>query len=484
MTPPEYKTYSLRRALLIALLTAATAIWGVTAYNSYLEAREEVAELFDAELAQNSRIIRAFVENSLERGVRLEGWRPAHAIGRLGTDIFGHKYEKKVAFQLWDQRDRLILRSASSPLFPLSSAKQGFSQTSIDGRLWHVFTLPDKEGRFVIRVGQRDDIRGELTNDISRQLLKQFLIGMPLLAIAIWFIVGRSLQTLTRLALAVKARGTDHLAPIEARKIPTEVRPLVDSLNSLLARLEKAFEKERRFTADASHELRTPLAGLKTQAQVALRTPDEEVRRNALGNILKAVEQMTRLVEQLLLLARIEQEPEIIQRQRLSLPREIERALSELTPLAAAKHVAVAFDQKCPCDIDANKQLLGILARNLIDNAIRYTTEYGRIEISIACSGNAAHLRIEDSGPGIPEELRSRVFQRFYRGVETANETPGSGLGLSIAERIATINGATIELGDSSLGGLLATVSFALPKAPGADIPLGKFNIVKKSNAL
>ncbi|MEN8259028.1 MAG: ATP-binding protein [Pseudomonadota bacterium] len=480
MTPPTYKTYSLSRVLLFTLLAAVSAIWGITAYKSYKKARHEVAELFDAELAQSSRVILSFVENSGAYGFPLDQWDQTHFLEELSSDIFGHKYEKKVAFQLWTLPDRLVLRSASAPVYPLSTATQGFSLATIDEHLWHVFTLPETHGNYIIHVGQRDDVRGKLTDNITRQLFKQFLLGAPLLGLSIWFIVGRSLRSLNTLAQEVKARKINRLAPIGARVIPKEVKPLVDALNALLARLEKAFENERRFTSDAAHELRTPLSGLKTQAQVALRAREGDSRENALRQILKGVEQMSRLVDQLLMLARVEQQPELTDSETVDLGRMATETISDIETHAHRKGIELSFDRRGQCKIEASRELLAILVRNLVENAIRYTPDGGSITVALTCGGGMARLLIEDSGPGIPEKQRSSVFDRFYRGVETANKAPGSGLGLSIVARIAEISGASVYLSDSSLGGLLVEVAFPLPKSTADKKPAVTYDWAQK----
>jgi Signal transduction histidine kinase len=183
-------------------------------------------------------------------------------------------------------------------------------------------------------VGQKEEIRAELTDEISSQLGTQFLIGLPFLGVVIWFIVGLALKPLNRLEKALAKREASYLKPLSVDRLPNEIVPVVNEINNLFVQLERAFEHERRFTADASHELRTPLAGLLTQAHVALRTTDEEVRKQALSRIKQAVNRMTYMVHQLLTFSRIESNTEFLTKQSTMVSREIVHVIADLEPEA------------------------------------------------------------------------------------------------------------------------------------------------------
>ncbi|MDD1613257.1 MAG: sensor histidine kinase N-terminal domain-containing protein, partial [Methylococcaceae bacterium] len=356
--------YSLRQLLLVSLLSASMLIWGIAAYVSYKVTRDEVANLFDAELAQSAKVLNAFVESLLHQGALSGHWNQeqekadkllhtynlnrkfksksafqlwseddglllrsentptfsVHGFSRtnidnqlwpvfdelLQTNALGYKYERKIAFQLWSKKYGLMLRSDSAPTFAFSSSTNGFSETNVDDHVWHVFSITSSTGEYIIHVGQKEEIRAELTDEISSQLVTQFLIGLPFLGLVIWFIVGLSLKPLNRLEKALAKREASYLKPLSIKRLPNEIVPVVNEINNLFVQLERAFEHERRFTADASHELRTPLAGLLTQAHVALRTSDEEVRKQALSRIKQCVNRMTYMVQQLLTFSRIE----------------------------------------------------------------------------------------------------------------------------------------------------------------------------------
>lgn len=506
--------YSLRQLLLVTLLSASMLIWGITAYVNYRVTRDEVASLFDAELAQSGKVLMAFLEGLPQDSALEERLKrvQADALGQeydrkiafqlksendglllrskgtpkfpvlgfnesknedplwdvfnelLQPDAFGHKYERKIAFQLWSKESGLLLRSESAPKFVLSSSIRGFSEKTIADHLWHVFSITNASGDYVIHVGQKEEIRAQLTDDISRQLVTQFLVGLPLLGIVIWFIVGYTLKPLNRLERALSKREASFLKPLSAKKLPKEVVPVVNEINNLFVQLEQAFEHERRFTADASHELRTPLAGLLTQAQVALRTTDEAVRKQALLRISQAVHRMTYMVQQLLTFSRIESGKEYLAKEITIMNREIIQVITELEPVAHKKRIQMEFVEHNAVPILANTQLITVLARNIIDNAIKYTPVDGNIMIYLEGSEKQLKFMVEDSGPGIPPDQYENSLKRFHRCVETAQTAQGSGLGFSIVERITSMYGAELALGVSQFGGLKVCVTFPVPK--------------------
>ena len=517
--------YSLRQLLLVSLLSASMLIWGIAAYVNYRVTRDEVANLFDAELAQSAKVLNAFVESLLREGSLSGHWSQelenkdeslhtyalkrkfksksafqlwseddglllrsentptftVHGFSQTNIDdqplwsvfdevllanVLGHKYERKIAFQLWSRKDGLMLRSDSAPKFALSSSIYGFSETIIDGDEWHVFSISNSTGEYNIHVGQKEEIRAELTDEISSQLVTQFLIGLPFLGLVIWVIVGHALKPINRLERALSKREASYLKPLSTKKLPNEIVPVVNEINNLFVQLERAFEHERRFTADASHELRTPLAGLLTQAHVALRTTDEEVRKQALSRIKQAVNRMTYMVQQLLTFSRIESNTEFLTKQNTMINREVIHVIAELEPEAHKKQILMEFVEDNAVPVIVNGPLVSILIRNIIDNAIKYTPVKGNVLITVKGQEKYLQLCVEDSGPGIPPDQYEKSLERFHRCVETANTVKGTGLGFSIVQRIAGIHNADLILGVSQFGGLKVTVLFPLPIRP------------------
>lgn len=443
----------------------------LTLVHSYRDARHEVQELFDAQLAQAARVLQALVLRQLTdpRAAGLQGFLEdgpftLHGDGPVRA---GHPYERKLAFQVWSRDRELLLHSASAPLEPLAEAPLlshggGFADAVLDGTSWRVFSLWDRQGEYLVEIGERYDIREELTHNISQRLITPSLLSLPVLAGLIWVAVGRGLSPLARAAAEVKRRAPEHLEPMDLGPVPQEVRPLVQALNELFARLQAGFERERRFTADAAHELRTPLAALKTQAQVALRAAAEPQREQALRSVISGVDRATHLVQQLMALSQAEprRAPQAFTPVDLSaLAAEI---LAELGPQALAKRLQLALDSDGDTVVRGEPVGLSILIRNLVDNAIRYTPAGGEVEAGVHRAGQEVVLSVRDTGPGIEPQMRERVLDRFYR-IPGSGES-GCGLGLSIAKQIAEAHGAVLSLHAAPRGtGLLAEVRFPAP---------------------
>lgn len=283
------------------------------------------------------------------------------------------------------------------------------------------------------------------------------LVGLPVLAAALWLAVSRALRPLDRLAREVAGREAGHLAPIAAPEAPAEVEPLVAATNELFARLEQSFANERRFTGDAAHELRTPLAALRTQAEVALTTASDERRRRALEQVVQGVERATRIVEQMLALARLDSAAAQRAFVEVDLAVTCEQAAREVGARAAERGVGVIVAAEGEVRIAGDAGMLLALVLNLLDNALRFAPDAGEIRISLRREGTTARLCVEDSGPGVAPELRQRVFDRFFRGTDARGT--GCGLGLSIVRRIAELHGGCVAASASArLGGLRVDV--------------------------
>ena len=461
------RSYSLKRLLFVAFLITSVITWGITAFISYREIRREVYDLFDDELAQSARVIQAFVASLLHDGSLYEHWDLDSGVSILEGQFGDYSYEDKVAFQLWMTNEGLILRSKKAPTFPFSDSKQGFSEIDVNDQLWDVFSLQahDNEGDeiYVIHVAQLRGLREEVKDHISTLVIQQFLVGMPILAIAFWLIVGLSLKPVNRLTRQLKQRKANFLKPLSVDKLPNEIMPLFNALNDLFGRLEHSFVTERRFTADASHELRTPLAGLLTQAQVALKTEDSTMRKRALVQIQNAGFRLSHMVKQLLILSRLEFNSEITDTKPTDINQALQQVLSYLHPFVRKKNIDIKINNSNSQLMMANPELLEILVRNIVHNAIQYSPKGGKININILNDNDAISFCVEDSGPGIPVDQREQVLQRFFRRVETASLTHGSGLGLSIVKQIADLHNVAIDLGESNLGGLKFTLNFPLP---------------------
>jgi len=325
-----------------------------------------------------------------------------------------------------------------------------------DGRRWRVFATHGAHEGVQIYVGERADARDDILWAVVRGMLTPLLIVLPLLAGLSWWAISHGMRPLRQLGQTLTHRAPDALQPVDLPNLPTELQRLVDALNALFGRVAGLLDSERRFTADAAHELRTPIAAIRAQAQVAMAASDDGSRRHALQATLDGCDRATRLVEQLLTLARLEGkaapggEP-------VALAALARSTIAELMPQALARGQQVSLDAPAACHVAGDATLLGVLLRNLVDNAMRYSPEGARIEVALTGDASGWVLSVDDSGPGMDDAQRARLGERFFRVLGT--DASGSGLGWSIARRIADLHGLTLSTGRSaSLGGLRVEV--------------------------
>lgn len=452
---PQVPVYSLRRRLLALLIGVVAVLWGLSAVVAFRTAHGEADELFDAQLEQVAETLLAIVATGDAPGVAQE--MVEHQ----------HDYPLPVAFQAWRLETSgewsLLVRSSEMPEVPPTRAP-GFDEQEIGGALWRFYSMDHGHSPYRVIVGQNHDARYRLAGEIALHLLAPILIGLPLIALAIWIVVGRALAPLDAVAQAVGGLEPGCLQPVQVKgPLPAEIAPLVSSLDALLTRLAEALDSEKRFTADAAHELRTPLAALRVQAQVAGRTDDEAGRRHALSQVLSGVERMTHLVDQLLTLARLDPDAPPLGGSRADLAEVAGEVCSVLAGQALRRGQSLSLDAPDSFIVAANRWWLEVLLRNLVDNALRYTPDGGTVRVVVDPAGGS--LRVEDDGPGIPPGLQEQMLTRFARGPD--QEAEGCGLGLSIVARIVRILGAGLTFGPGLVRdgrpGLAVAVRFATP---------------------
>ena len=440
--------FSLRRRLTALLLGGVSVCWLAMLGFSYVDAHHEIDELLDAQLVQvGQTLLTLAAEADEDDDIAEEG-------------AIGHKYQKRLRFQVWTKHGELLLRSADAPTTPMATG-DGFSEVVDDdgkhGR-WRYYSQWDRKRKLRVEVGESHHVRDELVGHIAWRLLVPALFGLPLLGAWIWLATRRGMAPLADVARDIAGRAPNRLAPVAPASAPEEIRPLVEAINGLFARVEAALESERQFTADAAHELRTPLAALAAQAQVAARARDDAERSHALEQLAAGTLRAARLVDQLLTLARVDSQRTQRPAQPVALDRLAEEVCAGHGAQALAKDIALELDA-VPTTVAGDADLLRILLRNLVDNAIRYTPAGGRVAVTVATDAAGATLSVTDSGPGIPESERERVFERFSR--LAGQDIEGSGLGLSIVRRIAELHGARLALRDAGkAGGLQVDLRF------------------------
>ena len=434
-------THSLRGRLLWFVLVAIFMFAVLQAMTAYRGALQQADAMFDDHLQPVARSMRA--------GAPL-GSLLAENADEADFDLY---------VQIWGQDGTQIFRSNRSALPP--RAVLGFSDVEANGSRYRVYSL--QTPLQTVQIAQDLSARGARAQTLAAKALWPFALLTPLLMLAVWWIINRSLAPIERARRQLALRAADDFSPLAGNDLPDEVRPLVDELNLLFGRVRAAFDAQKNFVADAAHELRSPLTALKLQAQ-ALRRPDEEpeARQAGVARLNQGIDRAIRLVEQLLTLAREEAAAGALRAEPVDLLETVKLAVADLLPQAQLKRIDLGLTHQQAAQVLGQPEGLRILLRNLLDNAIKYTPESGQVDVSLEVAEGQAVLTVEDSGHGIAVEARPRVFDRFFRASDALAET-GSGLGLAIVKTIADRHGATLHLGSSArLGGLLVELRLPL----------------------
>ncbi|WP_223301330.1 ATP-binding protein [Variovorax boronicumulans] len=438
-------TGSLRARLLVFLLAAIVLAAGAQALVAYRTVLKEADDIFDYHMQQMALSLRA-------------GLPPSAAVGGLG----GAEQNFDFVVQVWTVDGVRIFESAEEAALP-QLAVLGFADVRARGTTYRVFSMQTRG--LVIQVAQDMAARRHMAGSLALRTIVPVALMAPLLMLVVWWVVSLSLAPVARVRRQVASRQADDLSPVSEENLPEEVRPLVQELNLLFGRVRHAFDAQKHFVADAAHELRSPLAALKLQVQGLQRAPDDAARTLAVSRLSAGIDRATRLVEQMLALARHEAsvaagaKPESV-----DLAEVARLAISDAVAAAQARRIDIGVAQAdAGATVSGQPEALRMLLRNLIDNAVKYTPEGGRVDVGLVKRADAVELRVDDSGPGLPEAERARVLDRFYRSGEP--QAPGSGLGLAIVKSIADLHGATVALEESqSLGGLCVRVTFAPAK--------------------
>ncbi|NJD25937.1 MAG: HAMP domain-containing protein [Betaproteobacteria bacterium] len=330
-----------------------------------------------------------------------------------------------------------------------------------------------RDSWILVEVGETMEKRTQLANKIvASVILPQFII-IPIAVMLVWFGLSRGLRPLTRLRKTIERRDPADLSPIATRRVPEELEPLIEAFNEMLGRMERNVELQHRFVADAAHQLRTPLTGLKTQAQFAIREADPDALRHALRQIATGVDRAGRLVNQLLTLARTEgRESAQLSHVPLDLAALMREVVEDWVMPALEKRIDLGYEADVDARVLGNAVLLRELAKNLIDNALRYTPPGGCVTCRVRAVAPEIILEVEDDGVGISEAQSEMVFERFYRVDDAAGD--GSGLGLAIVREIAAQHEAIATLRPNPAGrGAIARVAFPAwyPPPPPPPVP-------------
>ncbi len=437
---------SLRWRLLRTVCIAALLGLALSGALSYQQAQHEAEELMDGHLAQSARLLLALVRDTESHLADL-----AARLATVRSDQ-ANLYEPPLEFQIGRADGSLLLRSEHAPGIPLSAAT-GYSVIEHDGHPWRMLNMQAASGDYRVQVGQSITLRDRAALEVAGQSVLPIAAISPLLLLLIYYSVRSGLKPLDDLAADVASRSPENLGPLANRAAPSEAQPLVAALNRLLFRLRDTLESERRFTADAAHELRTPLAIVKIQAQVAQLSPDANDRRHALRQIVAGADRATCVLEQLLRLARLDPLARLPNPVEVDLAELARQGLADVLQSVDARDIRLQTAGS-PLLVRGDAELLQIVLRNLLDNALRYTPADSRIHVFARRQGGELSLGVADDGPGVPPTELPRLVERFYRGREA--NTEGSGLGLAIVQRIAELHDARFEVENLAAGGFTA----------------------------
>jgi two-component system sensor histidine kinase QseC len=452
-TPEPARPWSLRRRLLGAIVAASTVLWlASVAIVTYI-AWHETSEVFDDALEESGYLIMAATTDWNERGLL----SPARA-GGTGARKVDMQYQIVVG-------GRVLQRTRGAPAAPFVTEiddDHGFANPRIGDRRWRVFVVRDGQRRFEVQVGQQHKQRLDILEELAEHLWPPMLGLLALLALACWLLITRILNPLRRTATVIAAKTPHDLAQVDTTGQPRELLPIVLALNGVLGRLDAALQAERRFTADAAHELRTPLAGLHMHVQLLQRQHPEALLAAPFKKLRDDISRVTALVDSLLTLARLDPVArEQLATEAVALAPLFEQLRATHAQQAEARAMVLTVHAS-DAVVQAQPAMLQIAVRNLLDNALRYCPDGSRIALDATRSGARIVIAVRDNGPGVDAASRQRLAERFYRVLGAAASQPGSGLGLSIVQRIVALHGGALVFGDGLDGrGLGVVLDFA-----------------------
>ena len=427
---------TIRTQLILGLLSGTLVCTLIAGFAIYRQADHESNEQSDRQLKQIA--------------VALPVQLVANQVLPATEDI-----DDKIAIQVWDHRGGKIYFSQSEMTLPLQNAV-GYQNVTFAGEIYRVYT--ENRADRQIQISQPIWVRHKFAVNMALRILSPLLILFFTLAFLIYFVVGRALRPLNKLAVAVATRAPNALQAIDLGELPKDLLPIVSALNRLFAKIETAMTAQRVFVADAAHELRSPLTALKLQLQLAERSSTDVLRAAAFVKLHDRLDRSSHLVHQLLTLARQEPDEAAHFLTNCDLYLLAEQSVIDHSAYADSKLIDLGLaSDSTSVHILGNIEGLGAMLNNLVDNALRYTQRGGKVDVYAGIESGRPVLKVTDNGPGIPEEERGRIFDRFYR--PDGNATWGCGLGMSIVKNVADLHAAEIHLDtNSNGGGLIVTV--------------------------
>ena len=453
--PRKADTVSLERRLLLTVLIGAPIVWLLALAIGLLGASREINELFDTQQVRFARQVAALLARDPPERLRQAG----ESLTPLPQGIASGAAELgDLSVSAWDAEGQSIFEDAvEGARLPFRRNAAGFEQLNQPRGPWRVFYQRTPESGATVAVGQWVGERDELIRDLMLGQAGPWLLMLALLLPVLYLGVRRALSPVVALARHIEGRPTDDRRPLPLAGVPQELQPLVSALNRMFDRIALAMEQERRFTADAAHELRTPLAAIRSQWEVASMTPDAAQRAEASAKVLEGIDRSARVVAQLLAMSRLDGIRSPLFEERIEWRSVIGAALSDVLDLAEGRGIAVDVEWRTPdrntLPMVASPDLAVAALRNLLDNAVRYSPPGSTV--TVVCQADA--VTVLDEGPGVDDSVLPRLKERFFRAADAGSS--GSGLGLSIVDRIAALLGLSLVLANRPGSGFRATLS-------------------------
>lgn len=421
---------SIRRFMVIVLLASITLLNFLAALDGYRSSMEKSQQLFDKQLAGIAQLL---INSGLAQNTSKS---QQHNV--VDSDAYS------IAYQIFNEQQELVLRSHDLPEQAIVALSQGYSFKNYNGYRWRTFVLQHNQSKHWVIVAERSDTRYALAEEVVLTSVIPIVAELPLIGILIWLVIGWGLKPINRLAAELRNKDPQDLSPLSQDNTVDELSILVESSNSLLNRLRKSFDRERRFASDAAHELRTPISALKIHLYNLKSVVPEDNENYHLLDL--SIQRTSHLIEQMLLLYRTVPDQYVDKFQCVNLYALVQNQIIELYLRFSEKHQVIEL-QGDEFEIVADTFSLNVLLKNLLDNANKYTPKGGQILVSLEQVNNQAILTIDDSGRGIAEEYYGRVLERYFRiqDLQTSNII-GSGLGFSIIHHILDLHGGEMSL--------------------------------------
>jgi two-component system, OmpR family, sensor histidine kinase TctE len=452
------------------MLAPLLLIWPISVALTWLVAQGIASRPYDRELGEIARGLSLQVATEAPTGRNERNRRKHYALAPEAAALLRADETDTVYYQVLGLRGELLSGDAQLPvptepetLVPWELHYRDDEVGNERVRVAYVWVTPEGHQAgaarpMLVQVAETLGKRSRLTNEIIKGVIIPQFVILPLAVLLVWLALARGIAPLNELQRRIRSRDSADLSPIDERRIPDEVAPLVRAINDLLARLDQSISSQKHFLADAAHQLKTPLAGLRTQAELAQREIDEGSSRPAdlkrsLQQIALSSQRAAHMVNQLLAMARAEDKEHAAGRCEVNLPELAIETVRDFVPRALEKSIDLGFEgpdaERSTLSIHGHPLLIRELIRNLVDNALLYTPSGGTVTVRVVEDpfGQVSVLQVEDSGAGITEAEREKVFQPFYRALGT--DADGSGLGLAIVREIAHQHDAEVGLDDA-----------------------------------